>query len=155
MARTTSRWREISRDVIARTLAALPATATIQDKRAALRLAYPFSQRANHPYRMWLIECRIALGIEKSKAAPTEPTSRLQHWKDGPWLTVHCGMCDGDIVGGCLLCCSLVRKQDAVVRSPEWRAFRAAAREGDAAAVLSIASDWLKEIGFEPLEVIP
>lgn len=31
----------------------LPATATLAERKAALRAAYPFGQRAYHPYKQW------------------------------------------------------------------------------------------------------
>jgi hypothetical protein len=55
-------WREKSERVIRQTLASLPAGASLKDRRAALRAAYPFGERAQFPYKMWLKCVRQALG---------------------------------------------------------------------------------------------
>ncbi len=47
-------WANISRWVIAYCMEHLPPTATVQQKRKALREFFPFGERKNHPYKIWL-----------------------------------------------------------------------------------------------------
>ena len=53
-----SQWREYSREVIRETLAELPATVTPDEAKKAISAAYPFGERAMHPYKIWLSEVR-------------------------------------------------------------------------------------------------
>lgn len=62
-----SRWRRLSREVIARTLAGLPPDADEKTTRAALRAAYPFGVREHHPYRMWCAEVKRVLHGESPR----------------------------------------------------------------------------------------
>ena len=59
-------WRDEARPIIARVLAELPG-ASLQEKRAALREAYPFGERKYFPYTVWCDECRIQLGLKKAR----------------------------------------------------------------------------------------
>jgi hypothetical protein len=56
----TSKWRLYSRKVIAAAIASVPDGDVTKIKKA-IDKAYPFGSRENHPYKMWLIERRIAL----------------------------------------------------------------------------------------------
>lgn len=49
-------WRKQARKRILEVLAHLPADATKEDKAKAVRVAYPFGDRANWPYKVWLCE---------------------------------------------------------------------------------------------------
>lgn len=76
---TAQSWRDRARPVVAATLAALPPDATTQDKRRALRDAYPFGERAMWPYKVWCDEVRRQLGLERprrrrDRAARTGPS---------------------------------------------------------------------------------
>lgn len=46
-------WSQKSREVIARVHARLPENATLKQRKAALRDAYPFGERNYWPYRAW------------------------------------------------------------------------------------------------------
>ena len=59
-------WRDEARPIIAKVLAE-HADASLQEKRAALREAYPFGERKHFPYTVWCDECRIQLGLKKAR----------------------------------------------------------------------------------------
>lgn len=59
-------WRDKARPIIAKVLAD-NAGATLADKRAALRSAYPFGAREYFPYKVWCDECRVQLGLKKAR----------------------------------------------------------------------------------------
>lgn len=71
-------WSNEARRVVAATLAGLPAGATIDEKRKALRAAYPFGPREYWPYKAWCNAVRAALGLKakkpKSKKPPKDKT---------------------------------------------------------------------------------
>lgn len=69
---TTRSWRRIAEEVIGRTLAALPADATYQQKVYALREAYPFGERRHHPYKVWCKCCRAFLGNASNRKGPVK-----------------------------------------------------------------------------------
>lgn len=56
-----SYWREHSREIIREVLAKLPATATPDEAKKAVSDAYPFGERAMHPYKIWLSEVRAQI----------------------------------------------------------------------------------------------
>jgi hypothetical protein len=60
-----SRWRDISRKVVRETLAAAAGKPEPEIK-AALREAYPFGERAMHPYKIWLDEIKRQRGTKLS-----------------------------------------------------------------------------------------
>ena len=71
-----SQWREHSAKVIARVLAETKG----QDEkviRKALHDAYPFGERSNHPYKIWLDEIRCQRGISKHKGQVVFPEGGL------------------------------------------------------------------------------
>lgn len=144
MSVTKSNWRLRSREVIRQVLDGLPADATEAQKRAAVGAAYPFGERAHHPYRMWLAEVKLALGRDVKPPLPTV-TLALWHEKRAWWLAASCGWCDGQMAGGCLSCRDLHRRVEALVSTPGWKAWVAAVRaDFDAAEAFS---DWLEENG--------
>lgn len=51
--------------------------------------------------------------------------------------------------GGCMECCSLVERMNAVVHRPEWYAFRRAMCRDRSVAL--IAADWLEEQGMDEI----
>lgn len=61
-----SHWRERSKAVIAEVLQQQQGK-TDKEIRAALRDAYPFGQRAMHPYKIWCDEVKVQLGLKKRK----------------------------------------------------------------------------------------
>jgi hypothetical protein len=65
---TTSHWRAVARPLIA---AALERTKGQDEKviRAELHAAYPFGERANHPYKIWRDEIRRQRGTHAARAA--------------------------------------------------------------------------------------
>lgn len=64
-------WRDSAREAIAEIHAALPADATFEQRKQALRDGYPFGQRAYTPYKIWLKEQRQYLA--KYDPAPAGP----------------------------------------------------------------------------------
>jgi hypothetical protein len=46
-------WLDAARECIRKVHAGLPETATFEERKAALRAAYPFGEREMHPYKMW------------------------------------------------------------------------------------------------------
>lgn len=74
-------WSQRAREVVHATLASLPAGATIEEKRAALRAAYPFGPREYWPYKAWCKAARQALGL---------PTKNVKRQKKKP--IVHPGI---------------------------------------------------------------
>lgn len=48
-----SSWYETARDRIAVVHAGLPSNATLEERKAALKDAYPFGERARWPYKAW------------------------------------------------------------------------------------------------------
>lgn len=51
-------WRDIARPIIAKVLAENEGK-TEQEKRKALKDAYPFGARQWHPYKIWLSEIKV------------------------------------------------------------------------------------------------
>ena len=77
-----SSWRDRCRPVIARVL---KATAGKPEKeiRAALREAYPFGERAMHPYKVWLDEIKRQRKLKPprphlKKPLPADPPDERQ-----------------------------------------------------------------------------
>jgi hypothetical protein len=54
-------WRDEAKPIIARVIAEV-GTEDRRRLRAALLAAYPWGQRAYHPYRIWCHEIRVQLG---------------------------------------------------------------------------------------------
>lgn len=50
----TSHWRSIAMNVIGEVHASLPVDATLKERTKAIDAAYPFGERAHHPYKVWL-----------------------------------------------------------------------------------------------------
>ena len=81
-----SPWRQRAKRIIEHALAQLPIGASYRAKRQALREAYPFGERANHPYRIWCEECTKAIGA-KTKPKQVAPVVSVSP------LGVECGWC--------------------------------------------------------------
>jgi hypothetical protein len=92
-----SPWRAMARRVIAKALADNPQAITYEQMRRVASNAYPFGERKNHPYKMWLTEVKLAL-----KTVPkSHEVSRLE-WN--PELKVRCGHCQFRGWKSCLYC---------------------------------------------------
>lgn len=111
----TSRWRLEARRVITAVLDALPVTASRKDAARAIRVAYPFGEMECHPYKMWLIERRLALEdrfSSKAKAklmsvVPTIAYALRPDWLGRTprlWLGVACDWCRKWHSTGCISC---------------------------------------------------
>lgn len=61
-------WRDRARPIVARVLRETQGQDE-QTIRAALRAAYPFGWRANHPYKIWLDEVATQRGLKHQRAA--------------------------------------------------------------------------------------
>ena len=152
MAVTESQWRQQAREVIQRTLAELPANASIFEKRRAVSRAYPYGPRKYHPYKMWLAEVRLALGRDLDTARKDVTEVAIQ-MTDTLWISVWCLVCDKQpsrrytLKSGCLLCNDWRAELSECVERSEWQTYRAAAVESGPAYV-GILSDWCDENGF-------
>jgi hypothetical protein len=64
-------WRDEARRAIADADKAVPAGASLPERMKVIDAAYPFGQRAFHPYKIWLEERRAYLlrhgGVPKTK----------------------------------------------------------------------------------------
>lgn len=142
-----SEWRARARAVIDGVLAALPADAPPKQVRDALRAAYPWGERANHPYRCWLEEQRLALkrrGQAGKGGRPCVAFVCRMRGGDFPWLEVSCGWCESRFgTGGCMMCCRQRGQVASLVALPEYKAIRNASVK-DELARLALA-DWLEE----------
>lgn len=67
-------WRESVAPIIADVLKRCEGQ-TLSEKRKALREAFPYGERAYHPYKIWLDECRIQLGLKKVRQRKGLPRS--------------------------------------------------------------------------------
>ena len=56
-------WRDHARPIIAEVIRKI-GTEDMQALRKALREAYPFGFKENHPYKIWLSEIRVQLGLD-------------------------------------------------------------------------------------------
>lgn len=74
-------WAERARHRIEQVHASLPETATFEERKKALLDAYPFGERAYHPYKMWLKEQRRYLSryepAKDTKRFPLSPLERM------------------------------------------------------------------------------
>jgi len=59
-------WRDSCRPFIAEILKENEGK-SLKEKRKALKLAYPWGERAMHPYKIWCDECNVQLGLKKKK----------------------------------------------------------------------------------------
>ncbi len=59
-------WREHARPIIAKVLADNKDKSDKEIKRV-LRDAYPYGERARHPYKIWCDEIKVQRGLKKSK----------------------------------------------------------------------------------------
>lgn len=71
-----SKWR-IKAQVIVSEVIAENHNKPIREIREALRNAYPWGQRVNHPYKVWLDECRTQVAMLESQRNPEKDTEGL------------------------------------------------------------------------------
>lgn len=62
-------WAQIADETIRKTLAGLPKDITPEEKRKAVEAAYPFGERAMHPYKIWRKRVQFHLGPSERKRA--------------------------------------------------------------------------------------
>ena len=65
-------WRDQSRPIIAAVIANHPSADT-NSLRKALRAAYPWGPKENHPYKIWCDEVRVQLGLKPKKERAAKP----------------------------------------------------------------------------------
>jgi hypothetical protein len=63
-------WTDLAREAIQAVHNRLPDNATLADRKAALRAAYPFGARKNWPYKAWTQEVRHYLSRWEPAAPP-------------------------------------------------------------------------------------
>ena len=68
-------WRDEARPIIAAVIAKYEG-ADLRFLRSALRDAYPWGPRENHPYKIWCDEVRVQLGLKTKKPATVNPRQR-------------------------------------------------------------------------------
>lgn len=64
-------WRDKARPIIEAVIEANKGR-PLNDIRKALRDAFPWGPRQYHPYKIWLDECRLQLGLQPKKPTPSE-----------------------------------------------------------------------------------
>jgi hypothetical protein len=143
---THSPWRLEARRVIAGVLAGLPADAPPALVRRAVRDAYPFGRRENHPYRCWCVEVRRALGQARLPRRPDGKPAASFALGEAGWLTVVCGACEGAVRGGCLVCVAYHAAAREAVALREWPGWRDGLVK-DRGGTLPYLADWLEERG--------
>ncbi len=62
-------WRDSARPIIAEVLKSTRGQ-TEKEIRKALKQAYPWGQRAMHPYKIWCDEIKVQRGLKKKKLPP-------------------------------------------------------------------------------------
>lgn len=67
--------REVASKIIAEVLATLPADVSEKDARKAISEAYPWGERAMHPYKVWLSAVKVAM------TARYRPEELPKHYK--------------------------------------------------------------------------
>lgn len=159
---TRSRWRRASQQAIETALEDRLGVDCMTEAqlRKVIDAAYPFGERAHHPYKVWLKVVREEMarrGFRKQAKPDTEPHFRLLHgvlaysglkrcdW----WLELRCDYCEKarTLTRGCLLCASLQDQLDALVNTDEWRHWLKQVRAD--ATVALIFADWLEERGYD------
>lgn len=75
-----STWREIAAAEVQKALQTVSNRYDQREVRAVLREAYPFGERAHYPYKVWLEECRKAIGrpLAKPRSRPDPQMSLLE-----------------------------------------------------------------------------
>lgn len=86
MTSTGSHWRDTCRPIIARVIAKNP-SADEKELRRLLSRAYPFGERAHHPYKIWLSEIRFQLG--KSKVYGSKKFMGQRKSKNLTWTSLY------------------------------------------------------------------
>ncbi len=90
MSKTGSYWRDKARPIVLGVIAANK-DKPINDLRKALYEAYPFGDRKNHPYKIWLDECNAQLhacGLELRKRYWGKPKGKKDAKPDPRQLTL-------------------------------------------------------------------
>lgn len=141
---TESRWRRISREVIATVLAALPVTATLKEKRKAVRNAYPFGTREHHPYKMWCKEVQEALGKRGAK----EPSGVVR--VDPFTRSVQCSWCNNKKCLSCLAARQLLEQHQDAIDWQSWQDWEhhLEAFPDERELIQAQYADWLEENGL-------
>lgn len=148
-AETKSRWRAHASAVIRRVLAELPPDTSLEAKKKAISAAYPFGERAMHPYKIWLSEVRKQLGAKPSPFKEEDP--RIEIVRTRLWVVVRCRMCDTRrryvragtepaLKNGCLLCGPWHEELEECVKHPDWYTMRGSAIGN--AGNTAILADW-------------
>lgn len=132
-------WGDRAARVIRQVLDSLPVGASPAERRKAVSAAYPFGERAMHPYKAWLREVRKALGPQSGRKPPSvtlDPEGVICTWRKA--------------CGGCIACADARRRHAALTPQDiaTWRALAEDAR-GDSQAA-AILADWLSEHNLTP-----
>lgn len=146
MAIDRTSWRYRARVVIERVLDQLPAGTSEAEAKKAISDAYPFGERAMHPYKVWLSEVRdqLAARFPKPPQGPLFAEFVLREDDGTVSLGVDCPWCKNK---GCLLCGRMHEQINPVLASPEYMALAASVADDPFARVA--LCDWLEERGIE------
>jgi hypothetical protein len=68
-------WRQRFQPLIAKVIRD-NAGKSLDEVRAALREAFPQRPHAHHPYKIWMDECRLQLGLKRAKLHPAQRQPR-------------------------------------------------------------------------------
>ena len=66
-------WADVAKQTIDRVHSELPATATLAERKSAMRAAYPFGEREYSPYKTWCKKQREYLRRFEPKTEKTAP----------------------------------------------------------------------------------
>lgn len=144
-----SQWRRRSREVIHEVLSQLSPGATDRERRIAIRKAYPFGERRNRPYRIWLSEVRKIVGTNSKGAAESIPEVRIELDTSSGDLEVKvaCGWCNGSNCLACLQSRKRVERQYCMTDWKKWLEWLELIKDGDFVTKLAFA-DWVEEQGW-------
>lgn len=138
--RSRSNWANVSARVIVGVLDGLPPAASLEEKKRAIRAAYPFGERRYTPYKQWCKTVRAMLLI-----TPKKRTHRVRvELQEGRcWLDMNCDWCMA--TKGCIFCTEARYRLAPVVANPGYLSLAINVRKGE--CPIGILRDWLEENG--------
>lgn len=74
-------WRDVARPIIAEVIRE-HGTEDMKKLRKALKEAYPFFERENHPYKVWLSEIKVQLGLKKARVGHIKAHDESLLWEE-------------------------------------------------------------------------
>lgn len=148
-----SHWRTQAEEVVLRVLGELGPEATETQARKALRAAYPWGPKENHPYRIWCDVVRRA--VSKCRHAQPQKADPVRYILRGDWYWagVVCDWCSGKQDRGCMMCFKHHAHLEALGKDKLYgvlrEALRLARNAEDAEVARAALLDWLEEHNVE------